>query len=279
MAANPETADAQALRLTLAREIQKLNPTAPSLRNAAINTFSDSKRARDLIEQLARLEAAGTLLEQDVYTKAGFGLLENLIDNQPQCSLAATYRRVGQLEGPDEWTVGLALQWGAYNLNRLRRESLGKPEAAASLLKTWDAATVGDGKFVLTATYKHRAAYSLEAVTSGGVPVPGFTPINQTSSSELAARLQWGTKIEQKVGGQKPRVDLLIDLVETWNDSVRTKSRAVGTVTLTVPAGDAISIPVSFTYANKPEFLGQQSQALGAHLGVTYRIPGLSLTP
>ena len=280
VAANPETPEAKTQRLTLARKIKGLNRGVPSLMNSPINRFSDPKEARDLIEQLARLQAAGTLLEQDVYTKAGFGLLENLIDNQPQVSVVATYRSVGQLEGPDEWTVGLALQWGAYNLNRLRRESLGQADAAARLLKTWDAATVGDdGKFVLTATFKQRPAYSLTAVEVNGTPVPGFTPISQPSSSELSARVQWGTKIEQKVAGKKPRVDVLIDALQTWNDDVRTKNRVVGTVTLTVPAGDTISIPVSLNYANKPEFLGQQSKQLGAHLGVTYRIPGSSPNP
>lgn len=275
VAADPGTPEAKAVIQGLQDRLRKLSPR-PELENVAIRDFADPKTARDLIEQLGRLQAAGTLLEQDFYSKAGFGVLENLIDNQPQLSVTAAYRSLGHFEGPDEWNAGLALQWGQYNLNRLRSESRGTPADAAALLKKWDAATVGDGKFVLSVNYKHRSPYSLPTLEVGGTAVQGYTPVQQPGSAELSARLQWGTKIDQKVAGKKPRVDLLLEGLRTWNDDVRTTNRWVGTATLTIPAGDSLSIPISLNYANKPEFLAQQSKQLGAHLGITYRIPGLS---
>jgi len=231
--------------------------------------------AFQLATQWGQLEGRGTLKEQQFFTELGFQTVEDLYDNQPQLSLVGSYHHPARFGGPNEWSANVELQFGRYNINRLVRESRGNAAAAVQLLKTYQAANDTADKFVLVATYKHREAYAVATLDIGGSPVTGFTPIDAASYSELSARLQWGMKLHQLVFASRPRVDVTLEGIRTLENTTVTKNRWVGSVTLTMPVNDAISVPLSLTYANKTEYLDQKDRRLSAHLGFSYRLPGL----
>jgi|SRR4051794_9061562 hypothetical protein len=94
-----------------------------------------------------------------------------------------------------------------------------------------------------------------------------------------APRLQWGRLLGTQAAGRNARFDFSADGIQARDDAVRTKNRWVASATLTIPAGDNISIPISLNYANRPEFLTGQTKQLGVHLGLTYRLPFENLLP
>jgi len=231
--------------------------------------------AFQLATQWGQIEGRGTLKEQQFFTELGYQAVEDLYDNQPQVSLVGSYHHPARYGGANEWSANVELQFGRYNINRLVRESGGNAATAVQLLKTYQAANETADKFVLVATYKHRGAYAVTTLDIGGSPVTGFTPIDAASYSELSARLQWGMKLKQLVFASRPRVDVTLEGIRTLENTAVTKNRWVGSVTLTMPVNDAISVPLSLTYANKTEYLDQKDRRLSAHLGFSYRLPGL----
>jgi hypothetical protein len=205
------------------------------------------------------------------------GRVSALIDNQPQLAMSASYRHLGQYSGPAEWIGSLELQFGAQNLNTFRRRCASDPSPAHCFLRELtDANTNGisTDKFVTSLTFKHTEPYHLASVTVDGAAVAGFTPIDLQSMDELDARLQWGQRLPTTIADREPRFDLSVEGLESWRANRRTKNRWVGTATLTIPLGCQTSVPVSLNYANKPEYLGTSTKKLGAHLGLTYRVPG-----
>jgi hypothetical protein len=226
----------------------------------------------DFLRKLAARGIQSTLQTKARFAKSGIDKLASLVDNQPQLAATGTYRDPGTYGGPAETGLSLELQFGRDNLNALRRQCPGSTDCVVQALQALAQSGLSTDKFVLTATYKRRDRYTL-AKLGLEPPVAGFAPIDLKRTSELHAKLQWGRLLDNQVGARNLRFDLSAEGMETQDDNVRTKSRWVATATLTVPLGNQMSIPVSINYANKPEFLTGQRQQLGAHLGLTYRLP------
>lgn len=259
---------------SIRKQLDGLRPgSCEEVMKCPIASFANAGLVRELASKLGALDGQGTALQQRFYKAQGFATLENLVDNQPQLSVVGSYHTAGKYGGPDEWSLGLDLQVGSYNINRLRRDSGGETSNGVRLLKSYTDANSGMSKLVFSVSYKSIAAFRLTQLDLGTGPLTGFTPLDQKSTSELTAKLQWGTKLEQKVGGRQPRLDVSLDGIRALEGSVRTTNRWVATTTLTIPLGDTINVPVSIAWANKPEFLSQPNQRLGAHLGLTYRLP------
>jgi|CXWL01.1.fsa_nt_gi hypothetical protein len=237
------------------------------------------------LQQIAESQAGETLRQTEFYRASGINFLAALTDNQPQLAATVSYRDQGSLGGPDETGASLELQFGLANLNTLFRDANGNPQTALAKLGAYASDGLPADKFVLTASYKRRSSYSLSELPLTS-PIVGFTPVRLGSTWETKARLQFGREISMtlpgdqedsvgaKVGPQRPRWDVSAEGL--WNredGSIRTKERFVAAWTLTIPYGDQMSLPLSVTWANKPEFLGDQRQRIGVHLGISYRLP------
>lgn len=238
----------------------------------------------DLIAAIKAQVAAekGTIAEgKTLFDAFHLGLLPSLIDNQPQLTASGTYHQPGRLGGPNVRAATVEFQSGRQNINTLRsacqkravdddarstclREQL--TELAASGLST--------DKYVATFTYKKTSEFKL---TDLGLetPVAGFTGIDLPSASEYNVKIQGGRELGTVVKGKPPRADLSFEGIRTEDDGVRTKNRWVGTLTVSIPLGENMTVPVSLSYANKAEFLGDQNERFGAHFGLSYRLPGL----
>jgi len=241
----------------------------------------DPNKQTDVLTFLRKLAATSiqsTLATKARFEKSGIDKLASLIDNQPQLAATGTYRDPGTYGGPPEAGLSFELQFGRDNLNALRRQCSKSTDCVVQALRSLAESGLSTDKFVLTATYKRRDPYTL-ATLGLQPPVTGFTPIDVKRSSELHAKLQWGRLLDNQIGTRNLRFDLSAEGMEMRDDKIRTKNRWVATATLTVPLGDQMSIPVSINYANKPEFLTGQRQQLGAHLGLTYRLPWEKTTP
>lgn len=253
----------------------------------AINADFDTKLfnvpadQRASIIAAAREAVAADLRDRETYLKLlddlGIDHLASLIDNQPQLSFTASWRDRDDIAGPTEAAATLEFQFGLHNFNRLKRHCP-KPtlnECVGDSLKAIDSGTrdVTD-KFVLTASLKDTASYSLSA---DDIVVPGFVPIDVPRIREFSAKLQWGQRLQPSIAGQRMRLDFNAEGIRVTADGKETKNDWIGTATLTVPVASNISIPISLKYGNRPDLIRDVDKHWGAHLGISYRLPfGLS---
>jgi len=214
----------------------------------------------------------------------------SLIDNQPQLLVTGNYRARDPLIGPHAKTLTLAVEWGATNFNSVIREfrwqKKNEPQANPydALVKVLESGGVRDeNRFTLSATYVHQNRYSsridyIESVTDPddgtSVKVPHTIALERRATDAVDAKLQWGRLLSSQATGdaQLPRLDIAVEYVSlTKGDPDRTKDRFVASGTLTVPMGAQATLPLTLTYANKPEFLGDQKRLLSAHVGLNYK--------
>jgi hypothetical protein len=228
------------------------------------------------LRQFGEAEAQQTIANRAFFSKQNLDVISTLIDNQPQFTVTGSYRTPGKFGGPKQTALTGELQFGSENVNTLRAEChLMSDACIQDVVKKRLTNGVSSSKWVVAASYTRNDNYKLSDLgLKGGNPSP-FSAIDQRSSSEIIVKGQGGQQLT--AGGPKAiRADFAVEGHRVEKDRVRNTNRWVAKATLTLPAGDNISIPVTVTWANKPEFLGDQRQTFGAHLGLSYRIPMLN---
>jgi hypothetical protein len=205
-------------------------------------------------------------------------VLPHLIDGQPQLSITASYHTPGRLGGPKEIAAALELHAGRENVNTLRAACPGLTAdgLAACLdqqLSAMAAAPATDD-LVVSLSVHRRLTYEVDDLWLTH-PVEGLQPVDIPGSIALTFRAQAGRQIATSMTPQPLRADLSIEGAFTRDDDLRPANRWTGTLTLSVPISGSVTMPVSIVYANKPEYLGDPTDRLGAHLGITYRLPSL----
>jgi hypothetical protein len=243
-----------------------------------IDQSTDPSAFRKKIEEFSELEAQITLNEKAFFAKHNLDALATLVDNQPQIALTGSYRSPGKLGGPTETALSAELSFGNDNLNALRAGCPAGSDACLgnALRKKLDEGVVTTTKWSLTGTYKRNDSFKLNDLGLDP-PVTGFAAVDEKSASELMIKGQGGMVFNANAGRDGMRGDLSLEGHRIEKDRVRTTNRWVAVATFTVPLSEQkMSVPISLTYANKPEFLGEQGKRLGVHLGLSYRLSPLS---
>lgn len=259
-----------------AERISNLRPSCTGL-SCTEAQYQDAVKwnaAVDIVKALAMQEIAQAQEDQKYFKESGIELLSMLIDNQPQFSLIGSYRNRDRFGGPDEYAATVELQFGLNNLNDIKGEC--GADNCAQTLRTlkMKAQGIDSTKFVLTASYRQQRPFSLQDLALD-TPVTGFMPIDRAKITEIKARLQGGWDLSAEIAGKNTRLDVALDGIRTGGDipDKDKQNRWVGTATFTMPLGERVSMPVTVTYANKPEFLGEQKEQFGMHLGLSWRLP------
>lgn len=239
-----------------------------------LSAAKDPAALRARLHRAADLEAKQTIAEKQFFSKQNLGVIASMIDNQPQVAFTGSYHDPGKFGGAHQTALSAELQVGPDNINALRAECstpISDPCLQAGLARRLKDGLSTD-KWVLTGTYTRNQDYHLVDLGLDS-PVTGFMAVSQKSASELTIKGQGGRTLSAAVGAQSMRADFSIEGHRVEKDRVRTTNRWVAIATITLPYGDKMSIPVSLTYANKPEFLGDQKKQITAHLGLSYRLP------
>lgn len=272
--------DPDFLQSTLNSQLTNLlpRPNAPGQPRGEgpLSEASDPALARDLARRIAAAENRSVIVTRALFTDRHFDLLPALLDNQPQASLSLTYHSTGKYSGPADRGASFELQFGRQNLNTLhaacRNESLiGK--CFLDQLAAYAAGGMLTDKVVLTASWKHTDGYNLDSLAPVSTVV--LTPLSLPRATEYRAKAQYGRQISGEGSVKATRIDGSAEFVRNSSGSDRTLNRLVASLTLSVPYGDHITIPVTISYANKPEFLGDVKDRIGAHVGLSYRLPDL----
>ncbi len=244
-----------------------------------------------LVQGLARNAEARTALYRTVREWNLAGGLPELIDNQPQLTAKLSYATRDAFVGPDSYALSVSYELGFRNFNSvirqyrwLKRNAQG-PDAVTPFQAFRDVMSEGDAlgenKIVFGMTYNRVRAYALsyayaETVTDPGtgtqIQIPRNADVDLPSSSELTGKIQWGRFLGRpKAGEPVSRIDVAAEYLNVSDESERL-DRFVVRVTYTHPVSTTVSFPVTLTYANHGDFLGEQDRVLGAHVGLSYKL-------
>lgn len=229
-----------------------------------------------------------------------------MIDNQPQLTLSANLRNRGSLVGPDTQSYQLSWEMGSRNFNtalkkykkkqqvwRAKKASGQEPGSAPTPLDAFREVAksnyLAKNKFTLSATYQERDKYSRdysysESVTNPLMPempteVARVASASQEKTSELCLKGQFGWAVSRqkvRLDGQEvyPRIDISLEHIDKRDDPDR-QNRLVLKATYLLPLPTGLALPVTLTYADKSEFLGDPDDQLTAHLGLSYNLDRL----
>jgi hypothetical protein len=256
-----------------------LFPNAPNLNNAMLSQATDRAAALKLIQEQVGIEQGTDASTKSLYEDNHLDLLATLIDNQPQAALTVSYHMPGDLGGPKTTAAAFELHWGASNMNALRAKCprlTGDPLGTCVLQQLASLAANGlsPDSFTLTASYNRDQSYRVDSLGLTP-PVTGFTPIDLEQADSVNFKAQGGRLMQTQISEKPIRVDLSAEGQWAKKGSVRTANRWVATLTFAIPLGGDLTIPVSVNYANKPEFLDAAQDHIGAHIGLSYRIPNV----
>lgn len=231
-----------------------------------------------------------------------FRQLPALIDNQPQLVGTFSYRFADPVVGQEGWSLGINYEVGSYNINtvketmrRLRSDPL---TAYRTVLQNAGGAggeIDNERKFIAGVTYSEREPYSfthdyvLPAPdgTSGGVPF--IADVERSRSSELRIKAVYtqflglasveptllGAAPQPAIGQialpvpeQRPRLTASLEMVDV--DDASLQDQVIGRLSYVLPLTGGLTLPVTLTYANRGELLGEQDEVFAGHVGISY---------
>lgn len=272
---DPGAAVRQNLKQRLARLIQPaaLATEADAFKHPFTNA-TDAATLRQVVRALAVAEARQTLASKQHFAELNLDVIPSMIDNQPQVALTASHRRPGPFGGANQTAISAELQYGPDNINALRAECGAAINDAclSTALQRRLTSGVSTTKWVVSVAATHASAFNIAELTLDA-PVTGFTPVHLESAWDIVVKGQGGLRLTRDEDPRGLRGDLSLEGHWAEKGGMRTTNRWVAAATLTVPIVESVSVPVSITWANKPEFLDDEADKIGAHIGLSYRLP------
>lgn len=129
-------------------------------------------------------------------------------------------------------------------------------------------------------SFAHPYKQAVELDPTTGEPA---TEIDQTATLNLKASrelnanlsytrfLQRGKGSDNQTGVLLPRMTFTVEKI--WvQDNPGRQNRTVAKLSYVQPTVKGLSIPITITWADHAEFLGQQDNTFGAHLGVSFKM-------
>jgi len=203
-----------------------------------------------------------------------------LLNNQPQIVASASYRSRDEIAGPDETSAEFRYEMGMVNLNSMRKACSGE----ADLLACYSG-YVEDPKRSASLAAGNRVAFSLEYsdIADSSISLnEGAFSFAQSGATSLMASLTYGRYLWVR-GTESARIDLSLMFDQVDNEGITTtdpnaavmrQDRFLGSLTYIQRLNDKTGAVLGLTWANKPEFLGDVNESLGARAGLTYKILG-----
>lgn len=212
-------------------------------------------------------------------------LLGFLVDNQPQLVVTALKHDRDSLVGRDGWEVNVEYAHGLCNLNKvLNGTGCGDDKTGLSLAELED--LEGPGNELATKAQKgHKLTFSarysekddLEADRAFGTGDDAIAlDVLLPSATETSAKFQYSRNAtwNPRTFGETtvfPKLHASAEYIDVSDDPKR-KDRLVGQVTYEIPLTEDAALPLSLSYANHAEFLGDVDDELSAHIGLSYSI-------
>ena len=232
-------------------------------------------KVQDLLDPAIKAAAEEIVKRQKVFTdllkNKRWYELDDLVNNQPQILASATYRQRDDLIGPDEWTAKFSYEMGFANINGLKRycKDKGKSEPDSDCLEGFLTEVGKTTEFA--PRLKIEGEYGETDQYFYGLPADNFSySLDRIQKTVIKGSLG-GYMHSNAQGNQTTRVDLEGLFEDTTGDEKR-NNRFVATLTFSQKMTGDMSAAFSVVYANKPEYLGEVDEELGARVGLRYKI-------
>lgn len=242
----------------------------------------------------ARYEDCLTAYEQDrdaiaaLDLKLGaFALIPALIDNQPQLVLTVARHERDPLVGRNGWGGKVVYEHGFHNFNRVlrlfHRERADLQDVDARALAFWTAVegldlqkVQSENKLTFSAAYQEGESLAMsQTFGEGDDAVTAVVDLPRSTEwcieGEYVRNASWHP---MQVDGTTvyPRFHASLEYVDVSDDPQR-QDRGVVKLTYDLPITPTITVPLSLTYANHAEFLGEHDEQFSAHLGFSFKLP------
>jgi hypothetical protein len=99
------------------------------------------------------------------------------------------------------------------------------------------------------------------------------TPLARAGAHSLVYSVTYGYPFMMTSVGREGRIDGALNYENLSGDPDK-RDRLVGSVTYTQKVNDAITFPISLSYANHSRFLPESDKKFGMHFGISYKLPG-----
>lgn len=222
----------------------------------------------------ALIRAAYVELQQHIaqLEDAGFFVIPDLINNQPQLNLTIDYRDRDTLVGQDEFSFKLTYEKGFININGLRSfdeascDGIGMNDCLGAYMTEERRSAMQRGdRLAFSAAFSRRQAYSRTFD-------PAMAAFELPSEESLLASLSYGRYV--RFGDNErgaTRVEFSASYEDVDGDTMR-QDRLFATTTFSQQITDEAALSFSLVYANKPEYRGEVGTELSARLGINYKL-------
>lgn len=206
-----------------------------------------------------------------------------LVDNQPQLVVTGLVHDRDPLAGRDGWEAKVEYTHGLCNLNKiLNGTGCGDRDTGMSLAELRDLSAPGaklsrnarEGqRFTFSARYAERDELRVsETFGSGDDAI--LLDVLLPKATERSGKLQYTRHIlrnPRKFGDVTafPKLHISAEYIDVSDDPKR-NDRLVGQITYEFPVSEDVALPISLSYANHAEFLGDVDHELSAHFGFSY---------
>lgn len=265
------------LKLGTDQRWDKYNLSGSLTDDQILNQFSGSEEDRAafirLRKQIFEANKISQVALSTAVTSAKLNRFYELVANQPQLQLALDYRSRDPLVGADEFSFKVNYEVGFTNINSLRKEIAKNCAESASQ----------SCQFRIYQSYMTQEE-RLAGLKSGSRLSFGLkysdvsdhryelanTPFLKKGGSKLEGSVAYGRTLVRNLDLEPVmRVDAGIKFEEYLNDT-EGNDRFVANVTFTRKLKNGMSIPFGIEYANKTEFLSDDSKQFGGHIGFKY---------
>jgi len=236
---------------------------------------SSSAIENDLISVRTKLTAE---LDRQL-TLNGLNQFYKLVSNQPQLNFGFEYKSRDPLVGADEFEGKLNYEMGFTNINSLNRhlKTLGacaESERGCSYQKY--GSYMNSERVRRGLISNKRLSFSLAySDISDHVFEHKHISFKKKGGGKLTAKLSYGRSLITLQDTEPTwRVDLALSVEEYVSDT-EGNDRYIGNLSFTKKLANGLSLPISFQYANKSEFLSDDNNQVSGHFGLKYDFKSL----
>lgn len=194
--------------------------------------------------------------------------IPDLINNQPQFNVEASYRTRDPLVGPDEISGQFTFEYGLLNVNHLRGTCDDRTKVTLDCMRKYREkyGTAIDMAPRITVKAEYTEIDSFQFVDADE-----NLDITLPAGESIKASLSFGSYVRGLTeGAREGRMEVEASYEDVSGDTMK-NDRFVATGTYIQELSDDTSLSFSLVYANKPEYLGEVDEELGTRFGLRYK--------
>lgn len=259
---------AAALGNALARAGVVIQETDP------FTSIPDATRRRAVIDAVVATgrAAQAQFADQDKTITA----FAELLSNQEQIYVSGVYRALDSIAGPSTATVKATYELGGKNLTKFMRNA-GAACSSSNLASETGRGACLDAFNAYVANerllgWRIAGTLDYQRTLANTVVLPEYN-VNLTTPAATSniITVTAGRRLDDATSSRERRIDISASYQNVTGDPNR-DDRFVVVGTWTQELSDNIYLPITLTYANKPQYLGAQTDDLGVHFGVSYKL-------